>query len=72
MELRCRSAFSFLSGASDPEDLVEAAAERGLEGLALTDLDGDGDLDLWTSGRHEAAAKQSASRTPMRTITRRV
>ena len=40
IELRCRSAFSFLDGASLPEDLVAAAAERGHNTLALADRNG--------------------------------
>jgi error-prone DNA polymerase len=40
VELRCHSAFSFLDGASQPEDLVERAAELGYRALALTDRDG--------------------------------
>jgi error-prone DNA polymerase len=40
VELRCRSAFSFLEGASLPEELVERAAELGLDTLALADRDG--------------------------------
>jgi error-prone DNA polymerase len=39
-ELHCHSAFSFLDGASQPEELVEEAARLGLTGLALTDHDG--------------------------------
>ncbi|WP_448855209.1 error-prone DNA polymerase [Corynebacterium camporealensis] len=39
-ELHAISCFSFLDGASDPEDLVARAAELGLEGLALVDRDG--------------------------------
>ena len=38
--LRCRSNYSFLEGASHPEELVQRAAELGLEALALTDRDG--------------------------------
>jgi error-prone DNA polymerase len=37
VELHCHSAFSFLDGASLPEELVAAALERGHEALALTD-----------------------------------
>jgi error-prone DNA polymerase len=40
IELRCRSAFSFLSGASLPEDLVEHAAMLGYPALALGDRNG--------------------------------
>ena len=36
-ELRCRSNFSFLRGASHPEELAERAAELGYAALALTD-----------------------------------
>ena len=36
-ELHCHSGFSFLDGASDPEELVATAAALGLSGLALTD-----------------------------------
>ncbi|MFP4511639.1 MAG: error-prone DNA polymerase [Acidimicrobiales bacterium] len=39
-ELHCHSNFSFLDGASHPEELVEHAAELGLAALALTDHDG--------------------------------
>src|SRR3546814_19372935 len=36
-ELDCLSNFSFLQGASHPEELVERAAELGYEALALCD-----------------------------------
>ncbi len=39
VELRARSAFSFLEGASSPEDLAAAAAERELPAVALLDRD---------------------------------
>ncbi|MCA1691960.1 MAG: PHP domain-containing protein, partial [Actinobacteria bacterium] len=39
-ELHCHSAFSFLDGASPPEELAEEAARLGLEALAVTDHDG--------------------------------
>jgi error-prone DNA polymerase len=39
-ELVCRSNFSFLRGASHPEELVATAARLGLQALALTDGDG--------------------------------
>lgn len=39
-ELHCHSSFSFLDGASHPEELVAEAARLGLEALALTDHDG--------------------------------
>jgi error-prone DNA polymerase len=40
MELHAHTNFSFLDGASHPEDLVEEAYRRGLSGLAVTDHDG--------------------------------
>jgi len=39
-ELHCHSNFSFLDGASHPEELVEEAVRLGLCGLALTDHNG--------------------------------
>ncbi len=38
--LWCKSHYSFLEGASSPEDLVDAATELGLAALALTDRNG--------------------------------
>jgi error-prone DNA polymerase len=40
VELHCHSAYSFLDGASQPEELAVHAAELGYEALALTDHDG--------------------------------
>jgi len=39
-ELHCHSTFSFLDGASHPEELAEEAARLDLSALALTDHDG--------------------------------
>jgi error-prone DNA polymerase len=39
-ELKCKTNFSFLRGASHPEELVSRAVELGLKGLALNDKDG--------------------------------
>jgi error-prone DNA polymerase len=39
-ELHCHSSYSFLDGASSPEDLVAEAAALGLEAVAITDHDG--------------------------------
>ena len=36
-ELHCKSNFSFLEGASFPDDLVQQAAELKLDGIAITD-----------------------------------
>ncbi|HEV2344608.1 MAG TPA: error-prone DNA polymerase [Actinocrinis sp.] len=57
-ELHAHSGFSFLDGASDPEDLVAEAARLGLEALALTDHDG-----LYGVVRLAQAAKGSGVRT---------
>ena len=57
VELRCRSAFSFLDGASLPEDLVAAAARQGYGALALADRNG-----LSGAPRFFAAAKQAGVR----------
>src|SRR3970040_1319184 len=38
--LWCKSNFSFLEGASHPDELVEEAHRLGLPALALTDRDG--------------------------------
>jgi error-prone DNA polymerase len=40
VELRSRSAFSFLEACSNPEDLVQAAADLGHSSLAMADRDG--------------------------------
>src|SRR5580692_1770920 len=40
IELHARSAFSFLEGASLPEELTSVCAERGMEAIALLDRDG--------------------------------
>jgi len=52
VELRCRSAFSFLEGASSPEDLMEIAVRSGHEALALADRDGVyGAPRFWKAGK---------------------
>ncbi|HEY9730636.1 MAG TPA: error-prone DNA polymerase [Drouetiella sp.] len=52
-ELHCHSAFSFLDGASVPEELAYRAKEIGLSALALTDHD-----DLGGIVRFASAAKE--------------
>jgi len=39
-ELHCHTNFSFLDGASHPEELADEAARLGLAALAVTDHDG--------------------------------
>ena len=53
-ELHCHSNFSFLDGASAPDDLVERAVELGLTGLAVTDHGG-----LYGAVRFVSAAEAS-------------
>src|SRR5437867_2030246 len=56
-ELRCRSAFSFLSGASLPEDLIARAAALGYDALALADQNG-----VYGAPRFFQAARQAGIR----------
>src|SRR6187402_687135 len=53
VELHARSAFSFLRGASRPEDLMHRAAELGMTHLAITDRDG-----VYGSARAHYKAKE--------------
>jgi error-prone DNA polymerase len=59
-ELHCRSNFSFLEGASHPEELVARGIELGLSAIALADRDG-----LYGAVRFAKAAKGS----PLAAIT---
>src|SRR5437868_8289352 len=52
-ELHSRSAFSFLEGASIPEELVAVCANLGMPGMALLDRDG-----VYGSPRFHLAAKK--------------
>lgn len=52
-ELHCMSNFSFLHGASHPEELVERAAELGYTALAITD-----EASMAGMARAHAAARQ--------------
>ncbi len=48
VELHCHSCFSFLDGASTPEDLVRRARELGMPAMAITDHNGlYGAVRLW-------------------------
>ena len=52
VELHCHSSYSFLDGASDVQDLVAAAAERGMDALALTDTNGlYGAVRFWNAAK---------------------
>src|SRR5215472_4860370 len=56
-ELRAASAFSFLDGASLPEDLVEEAARLGIPAVALVDTNG-----VYGAPRFYKAAKAAGLR----------
>jgi len=57
VELHARSAFSFLRGSSQPEDLVRRAAELGYEALALPDH-----MGVYGSARAHHAAMEHGLR----------
>ena len=52
VELHCHSGFSFLDGASHPDELAATAAEQGHAALAITDHDG-----VWGAMEFAQAAK---------------
>ncbi|HEX8169041.1 MAG TPA: error-prone DNA polymerase [Thermoanaerobaculia bacterium] len=56
-ELRASSAFSFLDGASLPEDLIHTAAERDLPAMAIIDTNG-----VYGAPRFTVAAKKAGLR----------
>src|SRR5918998_6406802 len=57
-ELHCHTNFSFLDGASHPEELVREAARLGLKALAITDHDG-----LYGVVRFAEAAREHGLKT---------
>src|ERR1700730_13505395 len=57
IELNARSAFSFLEGASLPEELVSTAADFGMPALALIDRDG-----VYGAPRFHMATKKAGIR----------
>jgi error-prone DNA polymerase len=57
VELHARSAFSFLQGASVPEDLVSACSDLGIPAMALLDRDG-----VYGAPRFHMAAKKTGMR----------
>jgi error-prone DNA polymerase len=56
-ELHARSAFSFLEGASIPEELASACVERGMTAMAVLDRDG-----VYGAPRFYQAAKKNRMR----------
>ena len=57
VELRCKSAFSFLTGTALPEELCSRAVELGYNALALADQSG-----MYAAPRFDKAAKQAGLR----------
>src|ERR1041384_5193472 len=53
VELHARSAFSFLRGASTPEELIAVCSEYKMQSMALLDNDG-----LYGAARFHLAAKK--------------
>jgi error-prone DNA polymerase len=64
VELRCRSAFNFLRGASLPEDLIECAAALGHDTLALGDCHG-----VYGAPRFFTAARRAGVRALVGEVT---
>ena len=64
-ELHCHTNFSFLDGASAPDDLVERAVELGLSGLAVTDHNG-----LYGAVRFVSAAEAFSRHVTTLTLVR--
>jgi error-prone DNA polymerase len=63
-ELHCRSNFSFLTGASHPQELVARAAQLGYSAIAITD-------ECSVAGvvrAHEEAKRQAEAGSPIRLI----
>src|SRR3979411_1902536 len=54
IELNARSAFSFLEGASLPEDLISTCADFGMPAMAIVDRDG-----VYGAPRFHMAAKKA-------------
>src|SRR5437667_301121 len=83
VELHAHSAYSFLDGASQPEELAARAAELGYESLALTDHDGvygsrapsDATASTSSCNARMSAATSAATRTcatsPPRSVSAR-
>ena len=65
-ELHARSVFSFLEGASIPEELASVCVERGMTAMAVLDRDG-----VYGAPRfYQAAKKIACKRTSARKLRR--
>ena len=71
VELHCHSAFSFLDGASQPEELADRAAELGYEALALTDHDNLCGALVFAHAAHDCGAAADHRRRADRPRRRR-
>ena len=67
-ELHAHSHFSFLDGASSPEELIAEAATLGLEGIALTDHDGLYGAAAFADAAELAGRRAAAGTTPPLTV----
>ena len=56
-ELHCHTNFSFLDGASAPDELVARAVELGLSALAVTDHNGLYGVVRFASAAHDAGLR---------------
>src|ERR1700721_3632977 len=57
VELHCASAFSFLEGASQPEELIQRAVELEMPAMALLDRNG-----VYGSARFHTSARRNGLR----------
>jgi error-prone DNA polymerase len=61
VELHCHSAYSFLDGASTPDELAARAADLGYPALALTDHDGVcGSLEFAQAAKGSGSSRSRA------------
>jgi error-prone DNA polymerase len=73
VELHCHSGYSFLDGASHPEELILAARELGYPALALTDHDGlYGSMEFAQAARAEGLQAITGAEITLSGILERV
>ena len=66
IELHARSAFSFLEGASVPEELASLCAELGMAAMALLDRDGVYGSRVFISPRKKFPFARTSARKSLR------
>src|SRR6201997_2778049 len=70
VELHAHSAYSFLDGASQPEELAARAAELGYDALALTDHDGVyGSLEFAHAAKHFGVRPITGAEVTLKNVT---